>query len=385
MKSKTRESDPLVLAKEFFVTNLVGTILAQGSGDTFWDSKIESISYGAGRNRYNPCTHYKWTQEVSMYPLTQFRRWTTSDSEWDHSSNPGTGPYDNEDTCRNWVRSKVDPPDWRMFSQRAIEAMTPTMETGFSLGNFMYEIREVKSLLKWWNKGRSWFKNISDVSLNYSFGLRPFISDLLELARGLYDVRDRLAELKSGAGKLQVRHYSEEEKFLEYEGSYFTNDGEIRRDYEIHVPSLIRTATMTYVYQMPDIDEDLFFLYGLLDSLGLNLNPRIIWDAYPLTFVVDWFFNVGEFLSQLRKKWIPVSIHIKDFGVSEKYNYWAKENVQKLGKVDGPLAPLREFWGKSYTRRPYKVDDRCFYPTPSGGLTLRKFYLGSLLITQRII
>jgi hypothetical protein len=326
--------------------------------------------------------------EKTPYPTAQFRASATSDTLWNHSTNPGiVNTLESPLSFFPWLRGKVGYPDWPNFSQRAIEAMTPTMESGFSLGNFLYEIREIKSLTKWWDKGRSWFRNISNASLQYSFGLRPFLHDLKAIATGLFEVRDRLEALKSGAGKLCVRHYSEKEDWLEWDDE-FLHDGEIYDYTRLQVPHLVRTATMRYVYQMPDIDQSLLELYAWLDYFGLNLNPQVVWDAIPYTFVVDWFFNVGDFLSQLRKKWIPVSIRIIDFGVSEKYNYHLTSECKKTGKVDGPLAPHLDIWGKVYTRRPYKVDDRCFSISPtstaSGNVSLRKIYLGALLLEQRL-
>lgn len=38
----------------------------------------------------------------------------------------------------------------------------------------------------------------------------------------------------------------------------------------------------------------------LLDSLGFELNPKIIWDAIPFTFVIDWFFGVGSWLERFK-------------------------------------------------------------------------------------
>ncbi len=39
-------------------------------------------------------------------------------------------------------------------------------------------------------------------------------------------------------------------------------------------------------------------LAAYLDALGFELNPRIIWDAVPFTFVLDWFFGIGSWLER---------------------------------------------------------------------------------------
>jgi hypothetical protein len=269
------------------------------------------------------------------------------------------------------------------FCQRAIEAMTPTLESGFSLGNFLYEIREISSLIKWWRRGRSLFKNLSDATLNYNFGVRPFLMDVRNSVRGLLSLQDRLAELKAGAGKLQVRHYSEEDNGLDFEESWdFNTNNEGRATYR--VPQAKYCASMTYTYQYPDLDRAHEELYALLDTFGLQLNPQIIWDAIPYSFVVDWFFDVGDYLSQLRKKWIDVQITIKDFGVSCKFEFSGSTTMRGYGAIPSPWVPRTDFSGKFYHRKPLKVEDRMFTISQQGSLTLRKFVLGALLVKQRI-
>jgi hypothetical protein len=285
---------------------------------------------------------------------------------------------------------------WGAFAQRAIEEMTPTMESGFSLGNFLYELKEMKGLVRWWNKGRDYFfgwKNmpkgfmktsLSEVTLSYNYGLRLFILDLIQLAQGLLSVQDRLAKLKAGAGKLQVRRYTEEVGIQELDSGYQWADGEIRQ--KLWCPGIKYTAVMTYTYQFPEIDESMEQLYALLDTVGLNLNPQVVWDAIPYTFVVDWFFNVGDFLGQLRKKWIPIQIAIKDFGVSCKLAFHSDSEIRGTGKIDSDWVPRSEVIGKYYLRKPLAIEDRLFtISQPTEGNTLRQFVLGSLLLKQRVL
>lgn len=386
MKTKSRQA----LAPQsaaWWTTNLAGQILNPGTMENptpySYVSMWEKIDYGEGRERYNACLHEKVDQECYTPPM-RWRKIDSPDSRWDWEQAPGSYLY-SPDSIRAWGHSlsNVKIFDWGAFSQRAIEAMTPSMESGCSLGLFLYEIKEIKSLVKWWSKGKTFLRNLTNASLNYSFGLRPFLNDLAHLGAGLYTLRDRLAELKAGAGKLCVRRYSEEESYLQDE--YVQNEAYKRYRCHMYIPHITYTATMTYTYQFPDIDESMLLLYAFLDSVGLNLNPQIIWDAVPYTFVVDWFVNVGDFLSQLRKKWIPIAITIKDFGVSAKYSFHGYSEHQYFGKVDTDWVPRQEFYGKYYHRRPLKVEDRCFIPSlTSSGLTARKFYLGALLIEQRL-
>jgi hypothetical protein len=52
--------------------------------------------------------------------------------------------------------------------------------------------------------------------------------------------------------------------------------------------------------------------------MGFELNPRIIWDAIPFSFVVDWFFNVGGFLARYKVDALELPIVLVDSFVSYK-------------------------------------------------------------------
>lgn len=390
MKQKTRQTrEPLNVAwKQTYVSN--GLLVPGSDGDGSYNPVVvdESIKYGLGRETYNACRHYKFSREYYS-PEHKWRKLDTADTKWDHTTSPVPEVDFTPQDCFDWLGFNVgwSVLNWTNFYQRAIEAMTPSMETGFSLGNFIYELREVKDLvLGWGHRRESIVDMASDVSLNWNFGLKPFLGDLWTLARALYFLRDSLAELKAGAGKLQVRRYSEETGLIELERVFNTGttNHPIQHEEKWWVSNVCRTAVMTYTYQMPDIDEALLNVYSFLDAVGLQLNPAIIWEAMPYSFVLDWFLNVGDFLSQLRKKWIAVSLYIKDFGVSEKITFHYDRRTRHGGKVWSDWETSQDTVCKWYMRRPVKIDDRCFSLSAGTGLTLRKFYLGTLLLRQRL-
>lgn len=72
---------------------------------------------------------------------------------------------------------------------------------------------------------------------------------------------------------------------------------------------------------MPDLPPWLAKVYSLMDSLGVNLNPGILWDATRLSFVVDWFLNVGRFLDRLQVPNISPSVSVIACYHTVKYEY----------------------------------------------------------------
>lgn len=399
MKEKTRQSETHLSCESWVTRNSTGATI---DGPHYYDYDVittdESIVYANRWQRFNPCIHKKWKAEWHT-PLA-VGCFALPDDHTDHTNvvKAGLVAFDSPSAVLNLISSAVGHSgfNWGNFAQRAIEKMTPTLESGFSLGNFLFELKEIKSLVKWWNSGRSYMDNLANNTLNYSFGLRPFLMDLRNLAKGLYKFREKLAELKAGAGKLQVRHYSEETSYLD--GDTFLASGAMEYRGNWFVPKCKWTATMVYTYQFPEIDKglnDLYRLYvnentsteeflALLDSIGANLNPQIIWDAIPYSFVVDWFFNVGDWLRQWRRKWIEVALTIKDFGVSVKFPYHGYTEFRLAGFRPSAWLPRHEFFGSYYHRFPLKIDDRSFTVSQTGELTFRKFILGSLLIRQRL-
>jgi len=288
------------------------------------------------------------------------------------------------------------------FCKRAVASMTPSMESGFSLVNFVHELREVKTLSPyysvgktgrkkikfWWDKEKSLFENFSGLMLNYSFGLVPFIGDMKRLYKGLTTLQDRLSDLHQNAGKLQIRRYSEEEEPFSWDvPEYISSDTFRVRDW-FKVSHLTRTAVMRYTYQLPELSRFQWQLKAILDTLGVQLNAGILWEAIPYSFVLDWFLGVGDFLVQLRKKWIPITLFIKEFGTSVKFVGEYQSELQRYstyGESDWDERASGTF--KWYARRPRPVDDRFFdlnAVIKTGDMTLRKFVLGSLLLEQRI-
>lgn len=79
------------------------------------------------------------------------------------------------------------------------------------------------------------------------------------------------------------------------------------------------TAVMRYHYRLPpEVHRAAGQMAGFLDILGINANPAIIWNAIPFSFIVDWFYDVGDFLERFTVKNVRPITEITDFCVSVK-------------------------------------------------------------------
>jgi hypothetical protein len=54
------------------------------------------------------------------------------------------------------------------------------------------------------------------------------------------------------------------------------------------------------------------------DALGVGQAGSIIWNAIPFSFVLDWFWGLGDFVSQFGVEAVNIEYEIVDFGYSYK-------------------------------------------------------------------
>lgn len=176
-------------------------------------------------------------------------------------------------------------------------------------------------------------KGASGLYLQYMFGWRPFINDVVELYRICSTIDERIRELVRRANSPQQRYYG---RWIEGSSTSYTtlvsgedsplggSSGDFipRVKWEVVCPASpgIRFhATMRYRYPVPpELTQAGGRAKALLDALGINGNWSMLWNAIPYSFVLDWFVKVNRFLSRLRVDNIPIKTEISDFCASAK-------------------------------------------------------------------
>ena len=191
---------------------------------------------------------------------------------------------------------------------QAVIDLTPDLKK-FSLPNDIIDWRQLGGLVTKWNRTHSLVTNLARQHIGYKFGIKPLAGDMLGLLDGMLGLKEELAKFKAKRGtiisarKCVLNDFGEKlghTDFLPY----------ARTNYMGHVGRKV-FAYMVYqplpILAMNEIDTT---LRGLLTVAGVELNPGIIWDAIPFSFVVDWFSNVGDFLEQYRHKALELPISI---------------------------------------------------------------------------
>jgi hypothetical protein len=327
----------------------------------------------------------------------------------------------------------VPPPaDLDKLNTLAMKTMLPAIKSELSLINSLFELKDFKTLprslksivdtlntlkvgtislnlhrIGAYTKAtlRQLLRGGSDAYLQQQFNILPLLSDIAGIQSALSKSEKAINDLVARSGRVQVRHFAynynelkdtPEEKsasyymypvggpygvpaaFLQYTAGYCT------RNVSNH-PSVFH-AQIEYNYNYTQYQLAHAQVLGLLDSFGVNLNPAIIWNAIPWSFVIDWVISVSKWLDQFKVQNMEPKINIRRYLWSikrERYVFTRKHFLTTLGSG----APVQHSTGvlpltieTSYRRH---VGMPSTSLIQSSGLSLREVSLGAALVLSR--
>jgi hypothetical protein len=276
------------------------------------------------------------------------------------------------------------------FVGRSYAAMKPTLQSKTSILNFLYELSDIrriftstygaiKSLLN-----RRVLDAAAETHLNYSFGVKPFIGDILTLANAVDQFNEDLKKFQKGLGEITTSHYKEE-----YDDPGYTEEtvySTVKYTKKVPPCKIQVVATMKFKYTIDREFNDIvtFARYLGLRSIGSTL--KITWDAIPFSFVIDWFWKVGNYLASFDDGAIPVKLTVLDYCVSTKYRRESYLYVEGTGYGGTYMTPAVCSNGRAsitdYQRTPLRPD----IPAAAinlpviDGLSIRELALGGSLL-----
>jgi hypothetical protein len=188
-------------------------------------------------------------------------------------------------------------------------------------------LRGIFSALKAGGKaGYSVVHTGADGYLQYQFNIAPLLSDISGLHAALHEVQSEINKLRMNQAKKQKRHVSfrlpdtfghtgSPDVSIQFEHQTYdsTFDGGAIFYRNVNVTKAMFNATMEYNYMLPPMTEDEYIRNGLLDKFGVNFNPKIIWNAIPWSFVVDWVLGVNQWLDNFGSRNIEPVTNITKF------------------------------------------------------------------------
>jgi hypothetical protein len=219
------------------------------------------------------------------------------------------------------------------------------------------------------------------------------LSDIAGVRRSLSRLHSEVEKLLKEEGKELKYHYSaslpsniDNQNVTSTPINLPNLDGQSSCRREIIYSPAQFNATMAYSYSIPEAMKRNIALRALLDSLGVNANPQIIWAAIPWSFVIDWVTGVGQWLSQFRIRNIEPTVNISWFQYSVK-SVRTTNTYKTVGiggtHINGTEVPVITRKDKTYQRSvPFKPS--LYASIKSSGLSPTEFSLTGALVSTKV-
>lgn len=306
--------------------------------------------------RNNPCSYmyeYSWEQFLNCDDEDPERdTWCAYENTVEHVDAPssdyltiGSLPeipeYDSSSLCSRAVsKAWANVGDTNLQSLVAVAESHKTVASMVSIFTRLIKIiKKIKKLDLKGLRGEISAKELQDRYMELRYAIRPLVYD----AKGMVDA------LTNEAISKPTR--------MTFRGATTYDDGDSSTDTE-HV-SYYSPNTGTWTYDIVTESEwrrEIFVRSGVLTELqessqlniwGLTQPVESAWELIPFSFIIDWFFNIGDVLGS----WTP------DYGFRNLASWYVMEDVtyQRLSRyytnVEMPSeSPKQEYQAVSYVR-----------------------------------
>ncbi len=183
------------------------------------------------------------------------------------------------------------------------------------------------------------FKAIGDEYLSYQFGWLPLISDIKSAAKAIIESEKILKQLVRDSGQPVRRSASLPSSYDRTETSFgdFYPDGPWSNQTgpgNVTVTRGIYRKTwfdgcFTYHFDPGSLSDVSRIATEARLLYGLELNPEVLWNLAPWSWLVDWVTNVGSILHN-------VSAFQND-GLVMPYGYAMDHSIMTVDKTIGPF------------------------------------------------
>lgn len=252
--------------------------------------------------------------------------------------------------------------------QNALNRMLPLIKSEVSVLNSAYELKDFKTLPKTWaaikklgdmtdrivtrtgelirSRSRAtlhdYARVVADSYLQTKFNFEPLISDISGIYTALSSVEKRISDFITRQGRVQTKHFSF--RFTEYTDSFEESPAYFAVEpYKANPFSTCKASRtvnydpsgfhcqIQYNYNYTELQVAHARLLSLLDSLGIQLNPAVIWNGIPWTFLIDWFVGVSQFLGTFKYEAMRPKINMLKFCWSVRRARRITVNVSNVG------------------------------------------------------
>jgi len=137
--------------------------------------------------------------------------------------------------------------------------------------------------------------DLASSKLAYEFGIKPILSDVQALVNMNQRVNDRLKFLQgSRLRPTKLNFTRKKETDTPFNLMLPGIPGNFQEIHHMAKSSTVMHAQATLVHNLQGLDSEVAFYRTLLGSTGLLHIPSTVWNAIPLSFVVDWVLRIGD-------------------------------------------------------------------------------------------
>jgi hypothetical protein len=307
-----------------------------------------------------------------------------------------------------------NPIDLESLIQRGLIATMPEAKQELSIINSAIELRDFRSLprtldnirklaVNRFSTLRNWFRGGADGYLQLKFNVLPLLSDISGIHSAVIQLEKRVNRLLSEAGQPRRRHMSF--TWSEYPDGRDDSSGylglppfssswgaTLSNPYNyFYLTRIVRHSQsvfhfeVEYNYNYTQYQREHAHLLTLLDNIGINFDPKIIWNAIPWSFVVDWVFDVSRWLDQFKVSNMEPQINIRRCLWSVKRSrdlYFERVNTSLYGSqfTYAKTCSMPAVKETAYKRRIFMPS---YNSLLASGLTSNEVSLGAALVLSR--
>jgi len=177
------------------------------------------------------------------------------------------------------------------------------------MGQFLVELRDIPTLPLRLLLRLKTFRALGSEYLNVQFGWRPFVNDLRKAYKTYRTLESQLAKLREENGRNITRRATLQDDKSTVTSSLYSNiplafaDGRPATGSGFSITTTT-TSTATRVwyysnlrYYTPDIGSSQWTKRATAALFGVNPTPELLWEVLPWSWLIDWFTNVGDIIS----------------------------------------------------------------------------------------
>jgi hypothetical protein len=247
----------------------------------------------------------------------------------------------------NLVVPSVPENVWFESSRDAFDAFTDQFPADLSLGNFLLELDDLAAILPKLEKTLS--KTIASAFLNYNFNWKPLIKDLQAIFNMCASVTSRIDHLRKTRGK-PTRIFFLRKGVNTGPAPYVWDTGPGGVMFEFSVEDyLVEYRACSWLSQnLTHLDDFYGLLRAYMGKTGLNNPLKIIWNAIPFSFVLDWIVPVSSYLNRFKIQGADGVWDLRDTTCSMLQT--AKIIVTQVDRVSGDRAVIGKVAFRRYER-----------------------------------